>query len=82
MLDVLDSQVLAQAVHLFDEKVNVHLGDRLIGDDAPEEVGQLSLRLVANHESAGCHHAALEYRCNLPEYKTVFSFITVDCIMV
>lgn len=56
---------MAQTVHFLHQKVNILLGDSLIGDDAPEEVGQLALWLVSHHESSSRHHSSLENGRNL-----------------
>ena len=58
-------QVVAQAVHLVEEEVDVGVGDGRRGDDVAEEVGPVVQRLVAHHQRAGLHHAALEHRADL-----------------
>ena len=47
-------------MQLAEHKVDVALIDRLVGDDAPEEVGVHPQGLVADHQSAGVHHQALD----------------------
>ena len=44
----------------FEHKVNVLLLHGLVGDNAPEEVGELSERLVADHDRALGHHAGFD----------------------
>ena len=52
-------QVVPQPVQLGQHKVDVLLGDGLVGDDGPEKVGKLAERLVADHDAARLHHATL-----------------------
>ena len=53
-------KVVSEPLHLGEHVVDVALVDRLVGDDAAEEVGVHSERLVAYHDAAGLHHAPLE----------------------
>ena len=63
-------QIDAEPVHLLQHEVHVLLGDRLVGDDRPEEVGLVVQRLVAHHQVAGVHHpGAVQY--STVQYSTV-----------
>lgn len=53
-------QVLTQPVHLGQEEIDVGLRHGGAGDDVPEEVGPSIIRLIADHQRAGLHHAALQ----------------------
>lgn len=44
-------QILTQPLYFLDEEIDVRLGGGWVGDDHPEEVGLVPLRLVTNH---GC----------------------------
>lgn len=58
-------QVLAQPLYLFNEEVDVRLGGSWVGDDHPEEVGFVPLRLVANHGCARLHHQGFDLGSHL-----------------
>lgn len=53
-------QVVAQSIHLSQEKIDIGLRYSGTGDDIPEEVGSSIVRLVANHQRASLHHAAFQ----------------------
>lgn len=68
---------MAQPVELGQHEVDVLLGLRLVGDDGPEEVGQLPQRLVADHHTPAFHHPSLDDRSHfskliLPEVVSLF----------
>lgn len=42
-------QILTQPLYLLNEEIDVRLGGGWVGDDHPEEVGFVPLRLVAHH---------------------------------
>ena len=52
----------------FEHKVNVLLLHGLVGDNAAEEVGELSERLVADHDRALSHHAGFDGGSHLKKY--------------
>jgi hypothetical protein len=58
-------EVMAEPLNSIEHVVDVLFLDRLIGDNAPEEVGVLAKRLVADHNSALRHHAGLDLSCHL-----------------
>lgn len=58
-------EIVTETVHLFNEEINIDFGDGLIGNDTTEEVGQLALWLVANHQSTGRHHSTFQDRRDL-----------------
>lgn len=58
-------QILAQSLYLLNEEVDVRLGGGWVGDDHPEEVGLVPLRLVANHGRARLHHQGFDFRSHL-----------------
>ena len=60
---------MSKSVELLEHKVDILLGLGLVGDDGPEEVGQLAQRLVADHHAAGLHHATLEQETELSNRK-------------
>ena len=62
-------QIVSKSVELLEHKVDILLGLGLVGDDGPEEVGQLAQRLVADHHAAGLHHATLEQETELSNRK-------------
>jgi len=53
-------QVMAQSIHLSQEKIDVDLRYSGTGNDVPEEVGPSIIWLVANHQSASLHHATFQ----------------------
>ena len=68
-------QVMAQSVELGQHEVNILFGLGLVGDDGPEEVGQVAKRLVADHHASCFHHSSLNIEQNsiticqfLPEF--------------
>ena len=50
---------MSKSVELLEHKVDILLGLGLVGDDGPEEVGQLAQGLVTDHHAAGLHHSTL-----------------------
>jgi len=58
-------QIMTQSVHLGQEEVDIGLRHRGTGDDISEEVGPPIVRLIANHQRAGLHHAAFQNRADL-----------------
>lgn len=66
-------QVMAQSVHLRQEKIDVDLRYGGTGNDIPEEVGPSIVRLVSDHQRAGLHHATLQNWTYL-EAQTVLSY--------
>ncbi len=56
---------MAKPLNSLEHEVDVLFLDRLIGDNAPEEVGVLAKRLVADHDSTLCHHTGLDLSCHL-----------------
>jgi len=62
-------EVVAEPVEGLKHEVDVLLLDRLVGDDAPEEVGVLAQGLVADHDRALGHHPGLDLGCNLVSRK-------------
>lgn len=53
-------QVMAQSIHLSQEKIDISLRYSGTGNDVPEEVGPSIIRLVTNHQSASLHHATFQ----------------------
>lgn len=51
---------MPESIELLQHKVYVLLCLGLVGDDGPEEVGQLAQGLVTDHHAASLHHATLE----------------------
>lgn len=75
-------QIMPKSVQLRQHEVDVLLCLCLIGDDRPEEVGQLPERLVADHHAPTFHHPALydrSYFSKLVLPKVVSLFITQPC---
>ena len=62
-------QIVPEPIELLQHEVDVLLCLSLVGDDGPEEVGQLAQRLVADHHAAGLHHATLEQETELSNRK-------------
>ena len=58
-------QILAQPLYLLNQEVNIRLGSGWVGDDHPEEVSLVPLRLVANHGCARFHHQGFDFRGHL-----------------
>jgi hypothetical protein len=58
---------MTQPVHLSQHEVNVTLLDGLVGDDASEEVGELTERLVADHDGPCGHHPALDLSSHIAQ---------------
>lgn len=53
-------QVMAQSIHLSQEKIDVGLRYSGTGNDIPEEVGPSIVRLVTNHQRTRLHHATFQ----------------------
>lgn len=53
-------QVMAQSIHLRQEKIDVGLRYSGAGNNIPEEVGPSIVRLVTNHQRASLHHATFQ----------------------
>jgi len=53
-------QIMTQSVHLGQKEVDIGLRHRGTGDDISEEVGPPIVRLIADHQRAGLHHAAFQ----------------------
>ncbi len=53
-------KVVSESLDSLEHEVHVLFLDRLIGDDAPEEVGELAERLVADHDRTLRHHTGLD----------------------
>ena len=51
---------MPESVELLEHEVDVLLGLGLVGDDGPEEVGQLAQGLVTDHHASCLHHATLK----------------------
>ena len=62
-------EVVAESVEGFEHEVDVLLLNRLVGDDAPEEVGVLAQGLVADHDRPLRHHPSLDLGCHLVSFK-------------
>lgn len=63
-------QILAQPLYFLNEEVDIRLGSGWVGDDHPEEVGLVPLRLVANHGRARLHHQGFDFRGHLVRENT------------
>ena len=64
-------EVAAETVEFVDEEVDVDLADGLVGYDAAEEVGQLTLWLVTHHQRTRRHHATFQDRRDLQHQKNI-----------
>ena len=51
---------MPESIELLQHKVYVLLCLSLVGNDGPEEVGQLAQGLVTDHHAASLHHATLK----------------------
>ena len=58
-------EIMTQAIQFIQQKVNILLLDAGVRDDVTEKVGQISHRLVANHQCASVHHARLQLGSDL-----------------
>lgn len=72
---LIDNDVLSEAIHLREQEVDIALSDGGGGDDVAEEVGTSVVRLVAHHQRAGLHHAALQLCAHL-EKKILLEIFT------
>lgn len=53
-------QVMPKSIKLSQHEVDVLLSLGLVGDDGPEEVGQVAKGLVADHHASCFHHSSLD----------------------
>jgi len=53
-------QVMAQSIHLSQEKVDISFRYSGTGNDIPEEVGPSIVRLITNHQRTSLHHATFQ----------------------
>lgn len=60
-----DLQIFSKSIEFGDEEVDVFVLSSWIGDDVSEEVGNVSLRLVADHQGSCIHHSSLQDRSDL-----------------
>ena len=56
---------MPESIELLQHKVDVLLCLSLVGNDGPEEVGQLAQGLVTDHHAACLHHATLKQEVEL-----------------
>ena len=61
---------MTETVDGVEHEVDVDLLDRLIGDDAAEEVGELAEGLVADHDRPLGHHPGLDLGRDLEQINT------------
>ena len=73
-------QIVAESVELLEHEVDVLLGLGLVGDDGPEEVGELAQGLVTDHHAARLHHPTLrEKRIMMQSWQTQSTFVVCPC---
>lgn len=60
MINLVDDDVVSEAVHLAEEEVHISFSDSRWGDNVPEEIWSTVIWLVADHDSAGLHHTTLQ----------------------